>query len=293
MLALDPILVTGAAGKTGQAVLGRLCAGLEDRSRVRAFVRNSAQRAAVSALGVDRICEGDLRDRNALFDAIRGAQSIYHICPNVHPQEVEIGDRLVEVAADAGIEHFVFHSVLHPQTRAMPHHWNKLRVEERLFESALEFTIIQPAPYMQNVLGQWPAIVDDGVYEIPYDASTRFAMVDLDDVAEVAARVLIENGHRGAIYELAASELLTQAEVARVIGGVLGREIAVETIDRSTWADRARATGMGDFQVETLLAMFRYYERFGMAGNPRVLTSLLGRQPTSFSQFLGRLRPGT
>jgi hypothetical protein len=45
---------------------------------------------------------------------------------------------------------------------------------------------------------------------------------------------------------------------------------------------------MGDYQVKTLLKMFSYYERFGLIGNPKVLSWLLGRPPTTFKDFLNR-----
>ena len=59
---------------------------------------------------------------------------------------------LAEAARRAGIRHLVYHSVLHPQVEAMPHHWQKMRVEEQLFAAGLPYTILQPAAYMQNVL---------------------------------------------------------------------------------------------------------------------------------------------
>ena len=80
----------------------------------------------------------------------------------------------------------------------MTHHWNKLRVEETLFESGLSYTILQPASYMQNVLGGWQAIVEHGVYAAPYSVETRMSMVDLEDIAEATAVVLTEPGHLGA-----------------------------------------------------------------------------------------------
>lgn len=283
----DWILITGAAGKTGLAAIEALADGGHGH-RLRALIRRPEQRAALEALGVGEVFDGDLRDRAAVFAALEGAKSIYHVCPNVHPQEFGIGDRLIELAMEAGIEHFVFHSVLHPQTRAMPHHWSKLRVEERLFESGIGFTILQPAPYMQNLLGQWDTIARQGVYEIPYAPSTRLAMVDLADVGEIAGRVLTETGHRGAIYELTGSCWLDQHEIADRLTKALGRDVVVRVIDRSAWALQAREAGLGDYQIETLLAMFRYYERFGMAGNAGVLTSLLGREPATFEDFLER-----
>lgn len=291
-----PILVTGAAGKTGLAILRRLQAARESGSAtlpVRALARNAEQREALASAGVADVREGDLLDPHSLAAAVEGASTIYHICPNVHPQEIEIGTELVGLATAAGIERFVFHSVLHPQTRAMPHHWAKLGVEERLFESGLETTILQPAPYMQNVLAQWSVIVGSGRYEVPYAPATRVAMVDLEDVAEAAARVLTEEGHAGATYELAGEDLLDQTEIAAELARGLGREVVARALPRSEWAAAARAAGMPDQQVETLLAMFRYYERYGMTGNPNVLSALLERPATTFRAFVERVSEST
>ncbi len=63
-----------------------------------------------------------------------------------------IGKLVIDEARKAGVKHFVYHSVLHPQTEKMNHHWQKMHVEEMIFESGLPFTILQPAPYMQNLL---------------------------------------------------------------------------------------------------------------------------------------------
>jgi hypothetical protein len=43
---------------------------------------------------------------------------------------------------------------------------------------------------------------------------------------------------------------------------------------------------MGDYQVETLVKMFRYYENYGFEGNPRVLGWLLRRPPTTLADFV-------
>jgi uncharacterized protein YbjT (DUF2867 family) len=218
-----------------------------------------------------------------------GARRVYHICPNMAPDETEIGRLALNAARDAGVRHFVYHSVLHPQTESMPHHWRKLRVEEALFKSGLPFTILQPAAYMQNVLAGWERVVTEGVYAVPYAAETRIGMVDLEDVAEAAARVITERGHEGASYELAGPEVLMQHEVAAVMGAAVGRPVRAEEIDRTDWERGARAAGLSDYAIETLLAMFRYYERFGFWGNPRVLAWLLGRKPAGFGEFLARV----
>ena len=231
------ILVTGAAGKTGRAVIRALTTKGE---AVRALVHRPEQIQLVEALGAQQVVVGDMRFQATMDQAAQGVRAVYHICPNVSPDEVAIGQVAITAARLAGVKHFVYHSVLHPQVEAMPHHWQKLRVEEQLFESGLSCTILQPAAYMQNVLAHWDQIIEQGVYPVPYAVETRLGMVDLEDVAEAAAVVLTEPGHAEAIYELAGAEALSQVEVATILGQQLGRPVRAEVVSLETWERRAR-----------------------------------------------------
>jgi uncharacterized protein YbjT (DUF2867 family) len=122
----------------------------------------------------------------------------------------------------------------------------------------LSWTILQPASYMQNVLPKLPEILDRGIYSVPYPEDTRLGMVDLEDVAQVAVKMLTEGGHVAAIYELAGREVLSQREVAAILADQLGRPVSV-----------------GE-------------EKYGFWGNPAILAHLLGREPTTFSEFVRR-----
>lgn len=279
------ILITGAAGKTGRAVISALAARGQP---VRALVHRGEQARLVESVGARESIVGDMRDENRLKQAARGVRAIYHICPNVSPDEIPIGRAVIAAARAARVEQFAFHSVLHPQVEAMPHHWNKLRVEEALFESGLAYTILQPASYMQNVLAGWQTIVERGVYAVPYSVECRMSMVDLEDVAEAAAVVLTESGHLGAVYELAGPEILAQTQVAKVLSSRLGREVRAEQVAINAWKRQAQASSMGTYQVETLVKMFHYYDLCGFWGNPHALSHLLGRAPTKFDAFIER-----
>ena len=281
------ILVTGAAGKTGRAIIQAL---IRQREAVRALVYRGEQATLLEQLGVTDTVIGDLRDRSTLERAARGTRAIYHICPNMHPEEIEIGRVAIAAARAAGTEHFVYHSVLHPQIEAMPHHWNKLRVEEQLLESGLAGTILQPAAYMQNVLAGWSQIYERGIYRVPYAAETRLSLVDLGDVAEVAAMVLTESGHEGATYELSGPGFLSQSEVASTLERQLRREVRVEVESIEAWTSQARAAGLDDYRIDSLIKMFRYYQQHDFRGNPQVLEWLLDRSPTSFRVLVDRVR---
>ena len=277
------ILVTGAAGKTGQAVIRALASRGES---VRALAHKSEQVELLRSLGAQEVVVGEMLSQVFLEQSVRGIKSVYHICPNVDPYETVIGSFAIQAARHAGVEHFVYHSVLHPQAESMPHHWKKMRVEELQLESGLGFTILQPAVYMQNMLAYWNRIMSEHIYAVPYPVSTRLSMVDVDDVAEAAAVVLTQPGHLAAIYELAGCAPVSQGEIAETLSEKLGFTVQAEALPLDQWESQARRSGMGDYQVETLLKMFQYYERFGLHGNPQVLTWLLGRKPADFAGFI-------
>ncbi len=279
------ILVSGAAGKTGRAVIRALVAKGES---VRALVYRPEQARLFEKVGAREVIAGDMRVRATMDRATRGVRAVYHICPNVVPDEAVIGQVAIAAARSAGVEHFCYHSVLHPQVEAMPHHWEKMRVEAQLFESGLRYTILQPTAYMQNVLAHWDQILEQGTYPVPYAVETRLSLVDLEDVAKAAAIILTEPGHAGATYELVGERAMTQIEIAEVLGHKLGRPVRAEEVPLDGWEQQARAAGLGDYQVKTLLKMFRYYEQYGFWGSSRVLGWLIRRPPTTFAAFVER-----
>jgi NAD(P)H dehydrogenase (quinone) len=279
------ILVTGAAGKSGKAVVRALAA---KGARVRAFIRNPDHAGSLSALGAAEVSVGSFEDARALAQAAAGAQAVYHICPNVSRDEVAYARAAAVAARTHGVNRFVYHSVLHPQIEAMPHHWQKMRVEEMLFASSFDLTVLQPTAYMQNLLGVLDDIVRDGVFRFPYPPATRLSLVDLNDVGEAAAIVLTQDGHGGATYELVGTPALSQREVASLLATALGRDVRAEDVPLAAWEARARAAGIGEYELATLSAMFRYYAEHGLIGNPNTLHWLLGRAPTSLEVFLKR-----
>jgi NAD(P)H dehydrogenase (quinone) len=276
------ILITGAGGKTGRALI-KVLSKVES---VSAFVYREEHVVVAKSLGAEKVVAGDLRDQEAVHLAMQGIRAVYHVCPNMSPDEIAIGTLVIREAQKAGIEHVVYHSVLHPQTEKMTHHWQKLRVEEMIFEAGLPFTILQPAPYMQNLLASWETIVRNGIIRIPYSVDSKFSFVDLEDVAEAARIVVTGANHKNATYELAGTAAMPHVDVAERLGRVLNRAIRVEREKIGDW--RRRAGKMSDYTLENLVRMFDYYDQWGLSGNPNVLTWLLKREPTSLETFVRR-----
>lgn len=268
------VAVTGAAGKTGRAVIAAAAArGLA----VRALVHRDEQVEAVRRAGAGEFVVGDQRDVATVTALVRGTDAVYAIAPNLHPDEVVMGQVVVTGARRAGIGRVVFHSVANPQLTRMPHHADKRRVEELLLESGLPTTILRPNAYFDNVLGHVESIRATGRWDVAYDPFARSASIALADVAEAAATVLAGPGHEHAAHDLSGPQLLATADMAVALSEVLGRVVLARRGD-----PEAVVATVAPESRDRLRAMFACYDEMGSPGNPIGATTLLGRPPTSF-----------
>lgn len=261
------VAVVGAAGQTGRRVVGALS---RQGAAVRAVVRDGAQAERVPDAA--SIAVADLTDAAGLTAALDDAAAVYYIPPAFAAQEVAFGSNVISAALAVGLPHLVYHSVLHAPTPAMPHHRRKAEVELALRESPLAWTILQPAIYAQTAL-QFLDLAG-GQLNAPFDPRQPFSPVDLEDLAEAAVRVLLEDGHAFATYELAGPDRIGLAGMGSTISGVLGRSISIQRVAPDVQPD--------------MRAMLDHYDAHGLVGNPNVLRMLLGREPASFADVMRR-----
>jgi uncharacterized protein YbjT (DUF2867 family) len=272
------VLVIGAAGKTGRAVTRALTAAGVD---VRAAVRSPDSSPRAYAAGARWISVVDLESGAGLEEAVDGVDAVYHLAPNVHPDEVGIAERVGTAVADAGVQRFAFHSVLHPDDASMPHHLRKAEAEHVVRSLLPGATVLRPAAYHQNLLDA----ARSGRVAVPYSLDAPFTNVDLDDVAEAAASVLTRPGHEGLTLDLAGPEVLTVRDQAVIAGEVLGVPVSAERIQTESWVAGPGAALSAQARSD-LLAMFAAYDHHGLVGDATTLRRLLGRSPRTWSDVL-------
>jgi uncharacterized protein YbjT (DUF2867 family) len=276
------ILVTAAGGNTGAYVIPALRAC--DQA-VRALGR-SERIHGLGGPGVDTVA-GDMLDEAFLDRALEGVDAVVHIGPAFHPQEAAMGRAVIEAATRAGISRFVQFSVAHPQLEFLLNHQAKSRVEDDLVGSGLDYTILQPMHYMENF--DPVTIAREGTLRLQYSLATPLAFVDLADVAEVAALVVTEPGHSYATYPLCGSDLLTGHEIAALIATRTGAPVVGEQWDIEEFiAAIGQHHALPRYTIDGLYRLFTYYGLHGITGNPNVLRWLLGREPTTFAQYVDR-----
>ncbi len=281
------ILVTAANGNQGKLLIPRLLAAGAD---LRACVRSNSSAQALREAGVTDIVVGDITDPEVLGRAMTGVEKVYHVGPTLNPKEREMGLAAIDAACKAGVQHFVLSSVLHAIITDLAQHEVKRDIEEYLISSGLEFTILQPANFMLPMRLR-PAF-ESGVFRLSWALDRYQSLVDLGDVTEVAAAVLIDSArHAGATYELVGPGRYTAHDLAKIISEVLGRRIMTERIDPDIFVKQY--LGVKDiseipYEVGVARMISARYSRCDFIGNSNVLTWLLGRRPTTFAEFVYR-----
>jgi uncharacterized protein YbjT (DUF2867 family) len=274
------ILVTGASGSVGKAVLAEVArSGAPHRAMYR-----SKQEAAKAPAGTETVI-ADFSDKASLAAALRGVDSVYLVCSPI-PDLVQLEGNVIEASQAAGIRRVVLNSALGAGDygKSFPS-WHR-KVEDKLKATKLAYCILRPNSFMQNVLTYYaPSIRAQGAF---YGAmgNARTTYLDVRDIAVVAAKVLRGGEHDGKTYELNGPEALTYPEVAQKISQHAG--IAAKYVDIPVDAQRKAMLdqGMPDWQVTALLDLQEYYTG-GKGGTvDGVLQRLLGRPSITMDKFL-------
>jgi len=278
------VLMVGATGRHAHWVLRELT---RRGVSVRALVRNQQRADVARNNGAAEVAIGDLTEPATLPDAVAGMDGVFHIGPAHAAREAEMGLAMIDAARAAGVRKFVFSGVIHPSISAMTNHGAaKLPVEEALYSSELDFTVLQPARFMQNFERSWNDIVEHNRLAQPYSLSAKMCSVDYRDVAEVAAMAMTGDELSYGTFELSAPGMQDTYQTAELISEVLGRTITAVQTPLDQFASQLPE---GHFR-DGMRRMMAHYDKHGLpGGNPLVLRSILGREPRSLTDYFREL----
>jgi uncharacterized protein YbjT (DUF2867 family) len=213
------VLVTGATGRVGSEVVKSL---LQRGVDVRALTRKQPKPGTFPS--AVEIALGDLTDPVSIAEALKSVDKLFLLIAGV-PDELVQSLIAYGLSKKAGLKHVTYLSVFKAdQFLEVPHFAAKYAVEEAIRAGRMPYTILRPAYFLQNERGLKAALTGAGVYPIP--AGNRgVAVVDVRDIAEVAAISLTEEGHEGKTYDQVSSDMLTGPDAAATWSKLLGKEI--------------------------------------------------------------------
>jgi uncharacterized protein YbjT (DUF2867 family) len=228
------ILIVGATGDLGGHVARQLLASGQP---VRAMTRVPSRAAALAALGAE-VVQGDVRDTASLQAATRGVHAVVsasHAMLGTGAGSVERVDldgqtALIDAAKHAGVEHFVFMSVLAPSLDHPLDFWRtKAMVEEKVRTSGIGFTIVRPTAFMGmhafNLIGK--SVLQGKRVMITGPGINPRNFVAAADVAQLVVTALGDARLRGEHIDIGGPENLSSMDVVRVFERVSGRTAKV------------------------------------------------------------------
>lgn len=221
-------LVTGATGDLGRRIVRLL---REYDQSVRVFVKLTSRYAELEHRGAD-IFIGDLTQERDLHKACQGARVV--ISAHGSGREPNGAQRLdyranidlIDQAKAAGVEHFVFVSVLGVDRgyEDAPVFKAKKAVERYLMTSGLSYTILRPSGFASNLLPLAERFRQTGVYVLIGDPKARSSIVSTDDLAHIAANASEIEAAHNQIFAVGGPEILERGDVPKIMGRIFNRE---------------------------------------------------------------------
>ena len=280
------ILVTGATGKTGSAVVRQL---LDRGYPVRATVRKRDERADdLEALGAE-VVVADFHDLRSMRGAMEGVGRVYFVYPPQGARLIEATTIAATAARDAGVRGFVNMSQISAREDSdsplARHHWLAEGILDWADVGAIH---IRPTFFaeMLHILGA-QTIAAEGKLYLPY-GDERHAPAAADDIARVVVGLLTDpEPHVGERYVLTGPKNLTVAEMASVLSEELGTAVEYVDLPLDVWGDVISGVeGLNEFAVTHLKAVAVDHQNGIFGGETDVVERIGGQPPQSLPDFI-------
>ncbi|MFI6091423.1 NAD(P)H-binding protein [Streptomyces sp. NPDC051218] len=267
------ILVLGATGKTGRRVVARL---RDQGHAVRAASRSGESRF-------------DWYDRASWAPALEGATALYLVGP---PEPGPIAD-FVHQAAAAGVRRFVVLSGRGVEVFGDSFEPSMAEAERVVREAGVDWTVIRPNNFSQNFDEDiFAAPLREGRLALPVgDVPEPF--VDAEDIADVAAALLTEEGHTGRVYELSGPRALTFAEAVAELADAWGRPMRFEHITADEYVTELTAAKVPAEPARALANVLTWLTDGYNATPVSGVRDVLGREPRDFTEYAKTTPEGT
>lgn len=278
---MSAVLVTGATGQVGGALVEEL---LRRGVKPRAAARSEERAAGLATRGVEAVV-ADLERPATLPGALEGVGRAFLVSRD-DPRQPGMEEAFLGAAARAGVGRIVKLSASGASPDSPVSIMRRHAEAERMLERSGEgYTILRPQLFMQNFLRFGSSVAGEGRFSAPM-GDRRFALVDVRDVARVAATALTDDEHAGETYVVSGPEALSYAAAAEGIGAAIGKVVAYQPAEPEAFRDALVAErGLPRWRATELAFIASAYD--GGAGDlvTDVVRRVGGAEPRAFADF--------
>lgn len=273
-----PILITGATGTIGQALVKQLQA----RGANFAVMSSKPHREVGGLASV----LGDMADAASLRTAFAGVDTLFLLFP-YQANAVELARNAVQAAQVAGVKHIVRSSGAGADANSPVAIAQMQGTIDQLIErSGIPYTLLRPNGFMQNWVNFSAAQIKAGSYAAP-NGEGAISVIDVRDIAEVAALVLTDPAaHAGKAYTLTGGEALSTAQQLAMIAAAAGHPVRYDDISEAQAKAAMLDWGMDAQVVAWTLSLSYVYKQGWGAGISPDVQALTGHAPRRFADFV-------
>ncbi len=217
-------LVTGATGSLGRRIVRQL---KEDDQATRVFVRLSSHFSELEDRGAE-IFIGDLKLERDIIKACDGIQYIIssHGGNDAQALDYRANIDLIDQAVAQNVKHFVFISVLGADRGYQDSTTFKAKreVEKYLIDSGLNYTILRPSGFANNLIPLAERFRDTGIYFSIGEQQNRTSIVSTDDLAKIAIASTQIEAAKNQIFAVGGPDILKREDISRIFARLFNQE---------------------------------------------------------------------
>jgi uncharacterized protein YbjT (DUF2867 family) len=275
------ILVTGATGNVGSAVLGNL--GTTEVN-LRTLAHDEAKAQSLKDRGVEAVV-GDFLEPETLIPALQGVSTVLLITP-IHPEQVTQASNVIKAAKESGNDPRIVRLSVHQASHEAPSRNSRqhAQIEDEVRSSGLPYTLLRPTTFMQNTLATARTVASEGKIYQPFKDG-KLGMIDARDIGEVAAKVLTEEGHEGKVYTLTGPAAISLYEVAEALSEVLGKEVRYVNIPLEDAKRAMLNMGLSEWRADVLIEYAKAHSEGYSNFTTEDVEQLTGHPATSYKEF--------
>jgi uncharacterized protein YbjT (DUF2867 family) len=282
---LTRVLVTGATGNTGSALLNELSgSGIE----LVAALSCEEAKSRIPETCNYRLCNFD--NAAQVGASLDGIDAVFLMLP-FNEKMVIWGEQFVQQARRRGVRFIVrlsgLAAALDSGSRMGQLHG---QIDESVKTSGIPWCILRCNSFMQNFTGIYRSMIRHGVLSLP-EGNARSAFINTGDIAAVAAQIFKNpEPHIHRVYDLSGPQILSNRQAVEIISEVIGSPVCYRAMSETEVRQIYERLGVSSWRSEVLDSLSRFI-REGHAGKlTDSVEKLLGRQPETTRDFVERNR---
>jgi len=274
------IAVTGATGQLGRHVVEELKKRVS-ANQIVALVRTPEK---ASDMGVE-VRAFDYTKPGELPGALKGIDRLLLISSSEIGQRAKQHGNVIDAAKEAGIDWIVYTSLLHADTSTINLAGEHLATEKAIVESGIDYTILRNGWYTENYTGSVGGALAGGAF--PGSAGGgKISSAARIDYAEAAAVVLVDEDHKGKVYELAGDESYTLQDLAAEISKQTGKEIPYRNLPEAEYAEMLKGFDIPEYFAAAIASWDVSASKGDLHDDSHQLSRIIGRPTTPMAETL-------